>query len=151
MVIIMNIQDFKYILIPITALISSQVIKFVFETIMYRKINFGRLINGNGGMPSSHSATASSIATAIGMVEGFNSPVFALAVVFTCIVAYDSSGVRRETGNQAVIINKIVMGLQIEVDIKGEFKKLKEQLGHKPLEVVFGLMLGIIVGILFTI
>lgn len=147
----MSLQDFKYILIPITALVSSQVIKFIVETIMYKEINFSRLINGNGGMPSSHSATAASIATAIGITEGFNSPVFALALVFTCIVAYDSSGVRRESGNQAVIINKIVMGLKVQGDLKGEFKKLKEQLGHKPLEVFFGIILGIIVGLIYTI
>ena len=147
----MNIQDYKYIIIPIVALVSSQVIKFIVETIIYKKIDLQRLINGNGGMPSSHSATASSIATAIGMVEGFNTPLFALAVVFTCIVAYDSSGIRRESGKQAVAINKIVMGLQINGDFKEEFKKLKEQLGHKPLEVVLGLLLGIIIGVLFTI
>lgn len=147
----MSLQDFKYILIPLTALVSSQVIKFIIETIMYREINFSRLINGNGGMPSSHSATASSVTTAIGMVEGFNSPMFALALVFTCIVAYDSSGVRRESGKQAVMINKIVMGLRIEGDLKGEFKKLKEQLGHKPLEVFFGIILGIVIGVLYTI
>lgn len=147
----MNIQDFKYIMIPVVALVLSQVIKFIIETIAYKKIDLHRLINGSGGMPSSHSATSSSIATAIGMVEGFNSPIFALAVVFTCIVAYDSMGVRQESGKQAVAINKIVMGLQVNGDFKDEFKILKEQLGHKPLEVILGLVLGIVVGILFTI
>lgn len=147
----MSLEDFKYILIPVTALVSSQVIKFIIETIKYKKVNIERLLNGNGGMPSSHSATSFSIVTAIGMAEGFNSPIFALGLVFACIVAYDASGVRMETGKQAVVINELVDVVKDKKKNNLEFKKLKEQLGHKPLEVFFGILLGIAIGLIYTV
>jgi acid phosphatase family membrane protein YuiD len=95
----------------------------------------------SGGMPSSHSAMVCSLSTAIGLKEGFTSSFFCICVVFSLIVLYDAAGVRQVVGKQAIILNHILE----DVFEKGEFKpqKIKELLGHTPLEVLMGSLLGI--------
>lgn len=98
-------------------------------------------------MPSSHSATTVAITTMIGKSQGVNSPMFALALIFTLIVMYDACGVRRETGKQAHILNEIVNtpGLtKVEIN-----EKLVELVGHTPIQVIVGALIGIIVGLIF--
>ena len=97
-------------------------------------------------MPSSHSAVVTSIATLIGKYEGINSPLFALAVVFSFVVMYDAAGIRRAAGKQARLLNKIVntpglTNLQVQ-------EKLVEVLGHTPKQVLVGAIIGIITGAL---
>ncbi len=124
---------------------AAQFIKILIELYRTRKINL-QLIMASGGMPSSHSSFTMSTATAIGFQEGFDSSIFALALVFAFVVMYDAQGVRQQAGNQAKIINIIVEKIEgngIVMD-----KKLKELLGHTHLEVLAGAILGIIIGIL---
>lgn len=135
--------------ILITAIIgwfSAQVIKFILVLIEEKRVNFERLV-GSGGMPSSHSSFVTSMATAVALTNGIGSSEFAICVVFALIVMYDASGVRRAAGKQAVILNKLVENLGREkLQVTGE--RLKELLGHSPLEVLAGSFLGIAIGFL---
>ena len=132
-------MQYKYIIIPIITVVATQIIKFLIETIMTKKINLYRLINGNGGMPSTHTAFTTSLAFSIGIGNGYDSPIFAVAFVFAIITAYDSMGLRLESSKHAVAINKLMEynGLNINS------VTLKEMLGHKPLEVFIGILFGI--------
>ena len=144
------LNHYKYITIPLITLALCQIIKFGIESIKSKKLKWGRLFNGSGGMPSSHTSFSTSITMLMGLNFGFDSPFFALTLVFTLIVAYDAMGLRMQSGKQAEAINLIVDEL-FSNDIKVNFGKLKEELGHKPLEVVGGIMLGIISALFFNI
>ena len=144
------LNHYKYITIPLITLVLCQIIKFGIESIKSKKLKWGRLFNGSGGMPSSHTSFSTSITMLMGLNFGFDSPFFALPLVFTPIVAYDAMGLRMQSGKQAEAINLIVDEL-FSNDIKVNFGKLKEELGHKPLEVVGGIMLGIISALFFNI
>ncbi len=105
---------------------------------------------GTGGMPSSHSSTVTSLATAIGIVSGFKSTSFAIAMVLAGIVMYDASGIRRAAGQHAGIINRLIEKIHNNSLISGiQEEKLKELLGHTPFEVLVGAVLGIVVAFLF--
>ncbi len=144
-----GIQNFfgnKYIAIPILLWLAIQSFKVAWDLITTKKFNFKRIL-GAGGMPSSHSAVVTSLATLIGKSEGFNSPMFALSLIFACIVMYDAAGVRRAAGKQAQLLNKIIntpglSGIQVQ-------EKLVEVLGHTPTQVFVGALIGIIAGIIF--
>ena len=106
---------------------------------IHRRINLKQAF-GTGGMPSSHAATVTATTLAIGLFSGFDHPAFALAVAVSMIVICDAAGVRREAGYHAVIINRL-----IDEYVKGPLidqKKLKEMIGHTPLEVVGGVISG---------
>lgn len=102
-------------------------------------------ITTSGGMPSSHTSFVTSLATVVGLVDGFNSTNFAISVVFAMIVMYDAAGVRRAVGKQAAILNQMLEDLQHGKTIQNE--KLKELIGHTPFEVLGGAILGIIVAL----
>lgn len=132
-----------------TALISwfaAQLIKVIIVLIIERRVDFTR-ITGSGGMPSSHSSFTVSLAAAIGFTDGFDSVAFALAAAFSLVVMYDASGVRRSAGQQAAILNRIVEKLGKE-ELSATGKKLKELLGHTPMEVVAGALLGLIIAVI---
>lgn len=136
----------KFIYVPLLTWFSIQLFKVIWDLVTTKKFNFKRIL-GAGGMPSSHSAVVVSLATLIGRECGFNSPTFALAVIFAFVVMYDAAGVRRAAGKQAKLLNKLVEtpGLSgIEVS-----EKLVEVLGHTPLQVIVGAIIGIIVGCIF--
>lgn len=137
----------KWLWIPLATWLIVQMYKLIVEvlTAKDRKINFRRFI-GAGGMPSSHTACTTALATSIGMSEGFGSPLFALAVVFCFIVMYDAAGVRRAAGKQAAVLNKIVETENVNVP-----EKLVELLGHTPVEVFMGVLVGIVFGIAFSL
>ncbi len=97
----------------------------------------------SGGMPSSHSSFVTSLSTLVGIEKGFSSIEFAIVAVFSLIIMYDASGVRRAVGKQATILNQMVEDLQTKKYF--EHKKLKELVGHTPIEVLFGAILGILV------
>ena len=132
-----------------TAILSwfvAQMLKVIIVLVTDRKLDFTR-ITGSGGMPSSHSSFTVALATAIGFKEGFDSVIFALSVAFSLVVMYDASGIRRSAGQQAVILNRIVEKLGKE-GLTETSKKLKELLGHTPLEVFAGAILGIVIAVL---
>lgn len=123
----------------------AQLLKIIIVLIKDKKLDFSRLV-GSGGMPSSHSSLVCSLTTAIGFANGFTSDIFYLSTVFSLIVMYDASGVRRAAGEQAKILNQMLE----DYENKNEFshKKLKELLGHTPLQVVMGALLGIAISVL---
>lgn len=98
-------------------------------------------------MPSSHSAMVTSLVTAIGIIEGWQSTVFALALCFALIVMYDASGVRRSVGIQATILNQMIVELNND-NPELQFKRIKEFIGHTPFEVLAGAALGVLIGFL---
>lgn len=122
---------------------AAQVIKFIIVLITTKDFDFGRLI-GSGGMPSSHSAIVSSLSVAVGLLKGFSSPEFAICAIISFVVMYDASGVRRAAGQHARILNKLIKGKN---DLETSGKLLKELLGHSPLEVFAGAILGIAVAV----
>lgn len=97
-----------------------------------------------GGMPSSHSALVASATHAIGLFEGFNTPIFALAFVLAMIVIYDATGIRRQAGKHAEIINAMISDLAHGHPLREE--QLREVLGHTPLEALGGTLMGLVVG-----
>ena len=139
-------KEYKYIIVPILTLFLCQLIKFLIESFKTKKIVWGRLFNGSGGMPSSHTSLSVSLTTMIGLNLGFNSPLFGIALIFSLITAYDAMGLRFQSGKHAETINLLLD----EVFEKEGFKHLKEELGHKPLEVLMGLLLGIFTAVIFT-
>lgn len=142
-------QQYKYLIAPIIAVILAQMIKFTFESIANKRFNWGRIINGAGGMPSSHSSFSFSLAMMIGLNEGFDTPLFAIGFVFSLIVAYDAMGLRMESGKHAQALNKI--GNEIfSKNYKAGIAKLKEELGHNPAEVLGGIILAVIVSIILN-
>jgi len=119
----------------------SSLLKIPTYYFVHRRINLKQAF-GTGGMPSSHAATMTATTLAIGLFSGFDHPAFAIAVAISMIVIYDAAGVRREAGYHAVIINRL-----IDEYIKGPLidqKKLKEMIGHTPLEVVGGVISGLL-------
>ena len=152
----------------------AQILKTIFDYIARKQVNFERLV-GAGGMPSSHSALVSSLAVGMARIEGFESPLFALSLAFAGVVMYDAMGVRRAAGEQAKVLNRILNATDLfdaikqpltfeedqeepdekteEPDSADSFgqKNLKEYLGHTPLEVLAGSLLGMLVAILYPV
>jgi acid phosphatase family membrane protein YuiD len=120
----------------------AQIIKVPLEYIQLKKWNWSLLLRA-GGMPSSHSALAAASAHSIGVIEGFNTPLYAIAFILAVIVIYDATGIRRQAGKHAEIINMIITDLTSGHPLKEE--QLREVLGHTPLEALAGTLLGIIV------
>lgn len=132
----------NYILIcAVIAWFSAQAIKLIIGLIKRRSFNFTILYSA-GGMPSSHSATVCAVACSTALTCGLASPEFALAVITAFVVMYDAAGIRRAAGEQAKILNRIVADLEAG-QTKYMTKNLKELLGHTPLEVFVGALLGI--------
>lgn len=123
---------------------TAQFLKLIITFIEEKKWDFTKLVSA-GGMPSSHSSFVTALTVGIGQVEGFHSSLFAACAVLSFIVMYDATGVRWESGQQAAVINRIVEMLQ-DPDIKLE-TQLKEILGHTPLQVFAGIVLGIVFGV----
>lgn len=103
---------------------------------------------GSGGMPSSHAAFVTALAMGAGFVKGFDSTEFAISAVTAFVVMYDAAGVRRSAGQQAAVLNKLKDEIKTEKNINKTEKQLKELLGHTPIEVIGGAILGIIIAII---
>ena len=125
----------------ISAWLIAQSIKMVSHFRRTRVLDFSVLVS-TGGMPSAHSAAVSSLATSIGLVEGFSSPLFAVTVAFAIIVMFDAQSVRQAAGHQARLLNQIVEELFKEHHLSQQ--KLAELLGHTRLEVFAGMTTGIL-------
>ena len=141
-------NNYIYIIVPFISLIMAQLIKFIIESLKNKKLMWGRLFSGSGGMPSSHTSFCFSLTMLVGFKNGFDSNVFAICLVFSCIVMFDALGLRKESGHQAVAINKILDEI-FSKDTKDGVKHLTEQLGHNPVEVLAGIILGTIVAYIF--
>lgn len=133
-------NDYKALIIPAIVWFIAQFSKLIITLIWTKKLDFSQLTT-MGGMPSSHSATVCALATTLGKVNGFGSPLFAIAFFFAIIVMYDAAGVRRTVGDQSIVLNRILDEL-----FKGnpDFeKRLREFIGHTRLEIIIGAFLGI--------
>jgi len=129
----------------VAAWLIAQSIKVVLGIFREKRFNF-RWFVGTGGMPSSHAAGVSALATSIGVAYGFDSALFAVTLVFALIVLFDAQGVRYSSGKQAEILNKMLDDIYWKKRL--DDKELKEFLGHTPVEVFAGIALGIIISLL---
>lgn len=138
-------MSWRYILLPLLAWTIAQVTKVVIQSIRERRLNL-KVLAVMGGMPSSHSAMVMALTTSVGRVNGWSSPLFAVALIFSFVVMYDAAGVRRAAGKQAAVLNRLVEDLVAQRGIAEE--RLRELLGHTPVEVLAGAGLGIACGML---
>ena len=129
----------EYILCSFVALIICQIIKFLVEFAKTGKPNYRRLMAGSGGMPSAHASFTSAASMLIYFEEGF-SAIFAFSFIVTLVISYDAMGVRNESSKHAKALNELFKNP----------KKFKEQIGHEPIEVIAGLVLGSVVAYIFS-
>ncbi len=125
----------------------AQFYKVISSIIIDKKFNIKRMFE-TGGMPSSHSSTVSALATAVGITYGVSSVLFAVAAIFAIIVMHDASGIRRAAGKQAGMLNKLSESLNSLFENKFQQENLRELLGHTPIEVLVGAILGIAVALI---
>jgi uncharacterized protein len=140
----------------VAAIFFAQFVKVPIQYIATRRVDWS-LLTSTGGMPSSHSAAVTALSTGVALEAGLNSPVFAVAAIFAVITMFDATGVRRQAGEQAIVLNQLVADFnRIIDDAKGwpkkpereKRKELKELLGHKPIEVLFGGLTGVFLTLL---
>lgn len=122
----------------------AQILKVIFYFLTHKKINF-KIFTTTGGMPSSHSAGVISLSTSVGLIEGFSSVSFAIALGFSLVVLQDAAGLRRAAGKTAATLNRLVDELanHTNTSLQKPYEVLKELLGHTPFEVFMGSLLGI--------
>lgn len=135
----------KIICVSVFSWAVAQLIKIIIDLCTTKKLDLN-LIMSSGGMPSSHSSFVTSLATSTGILYGFNSVYFSIAFCLAIVVMYDAAGVRRAAGKQAATLNNLLDRLDIQVD-----ERLKELLGHSPVEVTAGAVLGIVISIIANI
>ena len=121
----------------------AQIIKTILSFVKNDKLDLSRFY-GSGGMPSSHSALVMALSLSIGKHYGFDGPSFAISIIVAFVVMYDAAGVRRAAGKQAALLNILIHSQGITPQ-----EQLKELLGHTPLEVIAGAILGTLTGVLF--
>ena len=133
----------KFLLVSLSSWFVAQVLKTILYAVETKKLDINRLF-GDGGMPSGHSATVTSLATFCGLNFGFDSFQFAVTAILAIIVCDDAMGVRLETGKQAVAINEILEAFELIHPDKISEANLKEFVGHTPIQVMAGSLLGIL-------
>ena len=134
-----------YLLAPLVAWTVAQTAKVILYSVRAGRLNL-RVLAVTGGMPSSHSAIVMGLTTAVGKHAGVSSASFAIALIFSFVVMYDAAGLRRAAGRQAEILNRLVEDL---VHMRGvQEQKLRELLGHTPVEVLVGAVLGVVAGLI---
>ena len=137
----------RFFVVPLMSWAIAQVLKVIINYCVTRELNWERLF-GDGGMPSGHSATVSSMATMAFLAFGPGSYQFAIALMVAIIVTHDATGVRLETGKQAVVIKELMKSIEILTNKDLPEVKLKEFVGHTPFQVMAGMAIGIVNGIL---
>jgi uncharacterized protein len=141
-----NIFHNRVLMVALTACFSAQGVKLLVELLRHRKLNV-RVLVETGGMPSSHSALVTALATEVGLERGWSSLEFAIATVFAFIVMYDAAGVRQAAGKQARILNQMIEEL-FAGDHHLTETRLKELLGHTPVQVIVGAAFGVFISLL---
>ncbi|ADM39155.1 divergent PAP2 family protein [Bacillus spizizenii] len=146
------------LLSSLAAIIFAQVIKVPIQFIVSRKLDWS-LVTSTGGMPSSHSAAVTALSTGVALDHGLGSSLFAVSAIFAVITMFDATGVRRHAGEQATVLNKLVIDFNRLVNEAKDFpkaedkekqKKLKELLGHQPIEVFFGGLTGVLLTLILA-
>ena len=133
----------KVLIIPLCSWAIAQLLKVVVILIQKKQLDLRYLV-GSGGMPSSHSAFVTSLATSIALLEGFGSVAFAISAIFALVVIYDAAGVRRSVGQQSVVLNRIIRELRDHRPFVELGRDLREFVGHTQLQVVIGVLIGIV-------
>ena len=133
---------YEVLLTALLAALIAQVLKFLLHLIFQRKVDF-KIFTTTGGMPSSHSAGVVGLSTTVGIITGFDSISFAIAMGYAMVVMYDAAGLRRASGKMARCLNKIMDDFY-KHDVQSAGGKLKELLGHTPVEVFAGAALGVL-------
>jgi acid phosphatase family membrane protein YuiD len=128
------------LVLALLAMASVQLFKFFLAWIRHGRADFTRLV-GTGGMPSAHAASVTALTTAVGIDAGWNSTLFGAVAFFSLVIMYDATGIRRAAGRQAQILNRMLE--ELKDYHKLEAVRLKELLGHTPLEVIVGAMYGV--------
>lgn len=141
MITVLN-TGYEVITSGIIAAFLAQVLKFFIFTFKTKKVNF-KIFTTTGGMPSSHSAGVVAIATAVGIIEGYSSVIFAVAAGFSLVTMYDAAGLRRAAGKTAACLNRMMDDFY-KHDVQAMGGKLKELLGHTPVEVIAGAIFGVV-------
>jgi hypothetical protein len=136
----------RVLVVSVMAWALAQVLKVLIYVTHERKVNL-RYLASSGGMPSSHSALVTALATAVAVTAGPRSPLFAMAAVFAAVVMYDAAGVRQSVSIQARILNRMLD--EIFVEHAFNEKRLRELIGHTPVEVFVGAVLGFVVAVVF--
>lgn len=147
MSVVLEILSNRIILAAALAWAIAQGLKVLLTLMISKKFDSTRIF-GSGGMPSSHSAMTCAMLMMVGFTEGFSSSVFALAFCFSGVVMYDAAGVRRSTGKNAAVLNRLIDRLATDGTFDEEH--LKELVGHTPIQVLAGALLGILVGTLMA-
>lgn len=148
MSVVLEIFSNRVIQAAVLAWTIAQGLKVILTLIISRRFDGSRMF-GSGGMPSSHSAMTCAMLMVIGFREGFASSIFALAFCFSGVVMYDAAGVRRSTGKNAAVINRLLERLASDGLVFDE-EHLKELVGHTPLQVMAGALLGVLIGTLMA-
>jgi len=143
--ILVELAKNKVFWITVLAWFITQTLKVIIGVIREKRFNF-RWFVGTGGMPSSHAATVSALATAVGFYVGFDSVQFTISLAFAIVVIFDAQGVRRSTGKQAEVLNRMLDDIYWKHRIQED--RLKELLGHAPIEVFVGIALGIAISVI---
>jgi acid phosphatase family membrane protein YuiD len=129
------------LVIPISAWAIAQLTKTSIALLQGKGLDFRYLVS-SGGMPSAHSALVTSLATTVGMTQGFGSTVFGITVILALIVMYDAAGVRQSVSQQSVVLNRIVRELRLRHSITSLEADMRELLGHTPFQVIVGAVSG---------
>jgi len=145
----MEIFTNKALIAPVIAWVVAQLLKVIVTLAHDKRLDL-RLLVGSGGMPSSHSALVSALATAVALVSGLGSAAFAVATILALVVMYDSAGVRQSVGRQAVVLNRIIDELRFRRPIVELERDLRELIGHTSFQVITGGAIGIIVAWLWV-
>jgi acid phosphatase family membrane protein YuiD len=130
--------------VALTSWFIAQALKVVLTLLTQKKFDLYRFV-GSGGMPSSHSSIVMGLSTSVGLKTGWDSVSYAISLVFALIVMYDAAGVRRAVGKQAIILNRMLEDMHNHRDKHIQEKRLKELVGHTPVEVFAGAILGIVI------
>lgn len=136
-------MDLSYLLTPFIAWLIAGCLKFLINSIRAKKLAFSLI--GYGGLPSNHSAIVSSMATLIALKEGIEHPAFGVAITLAFIVMLDASSLRRQVGKQALAINKLA------TNVNADHAPLRERMGHTPIEILAGVLTGILVASVMAI
>ena len=134
----------QILLISLCSWALAQIIKVIIILIQEKRVAWN-FFWGSGGMPSAHTATVASLATSVGLKAGLGSTYFAIAAVLAIIVIYDAAGVRQSVGQHSVVLNQIIKELSFKVPRPEREKALREFIGHTPLQVLMGAVLGVAV------
>ncbi len=138
----------KPIICALLCWFSAQLAKMIITAAVEHTLDPGKLL-APGGMPSSHTAFVTGVAVTVGVQEGFDSVFFALAAAFAIVIMYDACGVRRAVGNQAKALNNIINLLNAN-DTLANQEAVREILGHTPLQVLIGMLLGLAIALIFN-